>query len=148
MVLHVLQIRHWFLYECLLQLTPQALPQMPLRPSVIPAMPGMPLPADMWQPNTKRAAAAKGASADASSGTGNKHPFLVILTKQQAMDIYSMRSPNTTRDPKLQVTGMVFANFSTDWCQIQCGAHVGGWPLHAHSLCLTVLAARVAVLCL
>jgi hypothetical protein len=97
---------------------------MPLRPSVIPAMPGMPVP-DTWQPNPKRAAAAKSASADSSTGTGNKHPFLVILTKQQAMDIYSMRSPTTTRDPKLQVrvsrTGFllierIFGDWKLDHC--------------------------------
>lgn len=42
------------------------------------------------------------AGSEEASG-GNKHPFPVILSKQQAINIYSMRSPDTTSDPALQV---------------------------------------------
>lgn len=34
--------------------------------------------------------------------SGKRHPLLIVLTKQQAIDIYSMRSPETTRDPALK----------------------------------------------
>jgi len=42
-------------------------------------------------------------AAGGDSSSGSSHQFLVILSKQQAMDIYTMRSPDTTVDPDLKV---------------------------------------------
>mmetsp|Transcript_19614 Transcript_19614/g.48132 ORF Transcript_19614/g.48132 Transcript_19614/m.48132 type:complete len:592 (+) Transcript_19614:318-2093(+) len=91
---------------------PPCNPQMPARPHNVPAMPGMPLPDDLRdydsktravQAKTKAMAATAFAPARPSEEAGgNKHPFLVILSKQQALDIYSMRSPTTTNDTTLQ----------------------------------------------
>mmetsp|Transcript_38222 Transcript_38222/g.93027 ORF Transcript_38222/g.93027 Transcript_38222/m.93027 type:complete len:644 (-) Transcript_38222:257-2188(-) len=62
-------------------------PSMPLRPRLAPGTPmqAMTVPSD-------------------PTGAG-KHPFVVILSKQQATDIYMMRSPDTTTDEFKDVAG-------------------------------------------
>eukprot|EP00284_Hemiselmis_tepida_P009890 CAMPEP_0174927966 /NCGR_PEP_ID=MMETSP1355-20121228/22666_1 /TAXON_ID=464990 /ORGANISM="Hemiselmis tepida, Strain CCMP443" /LENGTH=598 /DNA_ID=CAMNT_0016174105 /DNA_START=290 /DNA_END=2082 /DNA_ORIENTATION=- len=62
-------------------------PSMPLRPRLAPGTPvqAMTVPSD-------------------PTGAG-KHPFVVILSKQQATDIYMMRSPETTTDEFKDVAG-------------------------------------------
>mmetsp|Transcript_23643 Transcript_23643/g.45919 ORF Transcript_23643/g.45919 Transcript_23643/m.45919 type:complete len:664 (-) Transcript_23643:236-2227(-) len=59
-------------------------PSMPLRPRLAPGTPVQAM--TVHDPNA----------------AGGKHPFVVILSKQQATDIYMMRSPETTSDPALK----------------------------------------------
>jgi len=89
---------------------------MPMRPHLIPACPGAVLRQNVPKKPVVAAAPVEAkravivekiqrpsSAAGGDSSSGSSHQFLVILSKQQAMDIYTMRSPDTTVDPDLKV---------------------------------------------
>lgn len=87
---------------------------MPMRPSTIPCNP-VKVKAELCEGvktlsnlspqvtgKSKAVAAPVASKPNMESSGGNKHPFIVILSKQQALDIYSMRTADTTSDPALK----------------------------------------------